>query len=73
MILLTLTLTIISVAAYSRYIRSNMLEVINSITSDSAFQRVTLNAASSIASFKNAALPLATLIGLDSPFCSVGR
>jgi len=69
MILPVMTITIISVAAYSRYIRSNVLEVINSDYIRTARskglseRRILFRHA-----FKNAALPLATLIGLDLPF-----
>lgn len=68
-----ITLTVISVAAYSRYIRSNMLEVINSdyirtARSKGLSERSILYRHA----FKNAALPLATLIGLDIPFFLAG-
>jgi peptide/nickel transport system permease protein len=69
MILPTMTLTIISVAAYSRYIRSNMLEVINSDYIRTARSKgLTERNILYRHAFKNAALPIATLIGLDLPF-----
>lgn len=63
------TISFISIAAYSRYIRANMLEVINSdyirtARSKGLSERVILFKHA----FKNASLPLATLIGLDLPF-----
>ncbi|MEP6984238.1 MAG: ABC transporter permease [Chloroflexota bacterium] len=69
MILPVATITIISVAGYSRYIRSNMLEVINSDYIRTARAKG-LSERSILYrhAFKNAALPLATLIGLDLPF-----
>lgn len=63
------TLSIGSVAAYSRYIRSNMLEVINSDYIRTARAKgLTERSILYRHAFKNAALPLATLIGLDIPF-----
>ncbi|MCZ7543477.1 MAG: ABC transporter permease [Anaerolineae bacterium] len=73
MILPVTTIAAISVAAYSRYIRSNMLEVIHSDYVRTARskglheQLVVWRHA-----FKNAALPLVTLIGLDLPFLLAG-
>ena len=63
------TISLISVAGYSRYIRSTMLEVINSdyirtARAKGLSERTILY----VHGFKNAALPLATLIGLDLPF-----
>ena len=73
MILPVATITIISVAGYSRYIRSNMLEVINSDYIRTARAKG-LSERSILYrhAFKNAALPLATLIGLDLPFLLAG-
>ncbi|MBZ0286806.1 MAG: ABC transporter permease [Anaerolineae bacterium] len=73
MALPVITLSVISIAAYSRYIRSNMLEVINSdyirtARSKGLSERSVLYRHA----FKNAALPLATLIGLDIPFFLAG-
>jgi peptide/nickel transport system permease protein len=63
------TLSLISIAAYSRYIRSNMLEVINSDYIRTARSKgLTERRILYGHAFKNAALPLATLIGLDIPF-----
>jgi peptide/nickel transport system permease protein len=63
------TLSLISIAAYSRYIRSNMLDVINSDYIRTARSKgLTERRILYGHAFKNAALPLATLIGLDIPF-----
>ncbi|MBL8165835.1 MAG: ABC transporter permease [Anaerolineae bacterium] len=69
MTLPVVTISIISIAAYSRYIRSNMLEVINSDYIRTARSKgLTERSILYRHAFKNAALPLATLIGLDLPF-----
>jgi peptide/nickel transport system permease protein len=69
MTLPVLTISLISIAAYSRYIRSNMLEVINSDYIRTARAKgISERAILYRHAFKNAALPLATLIGLDLPF-----
>ncbi|MBC7870573.1 MAG: ABC transporter permease, partial [Chitinophagaceae bacterium] len=67
------TLSMISIAGYSRFIRSTMLEVINSdyirtARSKGLSERRTLW----VHAFKNASLPLVTLIGLDLPFLLAG-
>jgi peptide/nickel transport system permease protein len=67
------TLTLIGIAGYSRYIRSNMLEVINSdyirtARAKGLSERTILY----VHAFKNAALPLVTLVGLDLPFLLAG-
>jgi peptide/nickel transport system permease protein len=68
MVMPVLTIALISLAAYSRYIRSTMLEVMNQDYVRTArskgiprFDVVYIHA------LKNAALPLVTLIGLDLP------
>ncbi len=73
MVLPVLTIAAISIAAYSRYIRSNMLEVINSdyvrtAHSKGLHERIIIWRHA----FKNASLPLVTLIGLDLPFLLAG-
>ncbi len=73
MILPVATLAFISMAGYSRYIRSTMLEVINSdyirtARAKGLKERRTLF----VHAFKNAALPLVTLIGLDIPLLIAG-
>lgn len=73
MVLPVATLAIISTAAYSRYIRSNMLEVIKQDYIRTAHakglsERLILFRHA----LKNAALPIVTLIGLDLPFLLAG-
>ena len=68
MVLPVLSISLISIAGYSRYVRSNMLEVIHSdyirtARSKGISERRTLF----VHAFKNASLPLVTLIGLDLP------
>jgi peptide/nickel transport system permease protein len=69
LVLPVVSLATISIAGYSRYIRSTMLEVINSDYIRTARakglseRRVTM-----LHALKNASLPLVTLIGLDIPF-----
>ena len=67
------SIALISIAGYSRYIRSTMLEVINSdyirtARSKGIHERRILF----VHAFKNASLPLVTLIGLDLPFLLAG-
>ena len=63
------TISLISIAGYSRYIRSTMLEVINSDYIRTARAKgLSEKTILYVHAFKNAALPLATLIGLDLPF-----
>lgn len=69
MVLPMTTLALIGVAGYSRFIRSNMLEVIHSdyirtARAKGLQERTILY----VHAFKNASLPLVTLIGLDLPF-----
>ncbi len=73
MVLPVTTIALISIAGYSRYIRSTMLEVINSdyirtARSKGLSERRTLF----VHAFKNASLPIVTLIGLDLPFLLAG-
>lgn len=73
LILPVMSIALISIAGYSRYIRSTMLEVINSdyirtARSKGLSEQRTLF----VHAFKNAALPLVTLIGLDLPFLLAG-
>lgn len=69
MILPVATLSLGSVAAYSRYVRSSMLESLGADYIRTAFskglskRRIVYGHA-----LKNAALPLVTLVGLDMPF-----
>jgi peptide/nickel transport system permease protein len=73
LVLPVLTISLISIAGYSRYVRSTMLEVINSdyirtARAKGLSERRTIM----VHAFKNASLPLATLIGLDLPFLLAG-
>ncbi len=73
LVLPAMSIALIDIARYSRYIRSNMLEVINSdyirtARAKGLRERYILF----IHAFKNAALPLVTLIGLDLPFLLAG-
>lgn len=67
------TLSIISIAAYSRFIRSNMLEVINQDYIRTARAKGLSNRSILFKhALKNAALPIVTLIGLDLGFLLAG-
>jgi peptide/nickel transport system permease protein len=72
-ILPSLSISLISIAAYSRYIRASMLEVLNSDYIRTARakglkeRRILL-----VHAFKNASLPIVTLIGLDIPLLLAG-
>jgi peptide/nickel transport system permease protein len=73
MVLPVLTLTIISVAGYSRYVRASMLEVINqdyirTATAKGLPRQSVLYGHA----LKNAALPLITIVGLDLPLLLAG-
>jgi peptide/nickel transport system permease protein len=73
MILPVLSLALISMAAYSRYIRSTMLEVMNqdyirTAKSKGLRRRYIIW----VHALKNASLPLVTLIGLDLPLLLAG-
>jgi peptide/nickel transport system permease protein len=73
MVLPVATLTIISVAGYSRYVRATMLEVIyadyiRTATAKGLPRRVVIYGHA----LKNAALPLVTIVGLDLPLLLAG-
>ncbi|MBC8100008.1 MAG: ABC transporter permease [Armatimonadetes bacterium] len=69
LILPVVSLAAINVAGYSRYIRSTMLEVINSDYVRTARAKgLSERRVTYLHALKNAALPLVTLIGLDIPF-----
>lgn len=73
MILPTLTISSVTVAAYSRYIRSTMLEVVSSDYIRTARSKgLTERRILYVHALKNASLPLVTLIGLDIPFLLAG-
>jgi peptide/nickel transport system permease protein len=66
MILPVMTITFVSIAAYSRYIRSTMLEVLNQDYIRTARAKGLRNRyILFVHALKNAALPIVTLIGLD--------
>jgi peptide/nickel transport system permease protein len=73
MILPVVTLSIISVAGYSRYVRSGMLEVLGQdyVRTARAKGLPTIEVILKHA-LPNAALPFITLIGLDIPFLMAG-
>ncbi len=67
------SIALITIAGYSRYIRSSMLEVINSDYIRTARAKgLTERRILFVHAFKNAAMPLVTLIGLDLPFLLAG-
>jgi peptide/nickel transport system permease protein len=73
MVLPVVSLTVISLASYSRYIRSTMLEVlgqdyIRTAKSKGLPRREILF----VHALKNASLPIVTIIGLDLPFLLAG-
>ena len=73
MVLPVTAISVISIAAYSRYVRANMLEVIQqdyirtARAKGLADRRIVF-----IHALKNAALPLVTVVGLDLPFLLAG-
>jgi len=73
MVLPVTAISVISIAAYSRYVRANMLEVIQqdyirtARAKGLADRRVVF-----VHALKNAALPLVTVVGLDLPFLLAG-
>lgn len=73
MVLPLFTLSTISIAGYSRYIRSTMLEVINQdyirTAKAKGLDRRTVIYTHAL---RNAALPIVTVIGLDLPFLLAG-
>jgi peptide/nickel transport system permease protein len=73
MVLPVISLSVVSIAAYSRYIRSSMLEVISqdyirTARGKGLAERLVLWRHA----FKNAALPLVTLVGMDLPLLLAG-
>ena len=68
MVLPTLSMSIISFAAYSRYIRSTMLEVMNQDYIRTAKSKgLPKRSIIFIHALKNASLPIVTVVGLDLP------
>jgi len=73
MILPVTSISLISIAAYSRFIRASMLEVMNSDYIRTARAKgLTERRILVIHALKNASLPLVTLIGLDLPLLLAG-
>jgi peptide/nickel transport system permease protein len=73
MVLPVAAISLISIAAYSRYIRANMLEVISQDYIRTAHAKgLKSRYVVMVHALKNAALPLVTLIGLDLPFLLAG-
>jgi peptide/nickel transport system permease protein len=73
LILPVTTIALISVAAYSRYIRSSMLEVLNSDYIRTARAKGLNNRRILfVHALKNASIPIVTLVGLDLPFLLAG-
>ncbi len=73
MILPVASIAAISIAGYSRYIRATMLEVINSDYVRTARSKgLSERRINYLHAFKNASLPLVTLIGLELPFVLAG-
>lgn len=73
MILPVASIAFISIATYSRYTRSSMLEVINQDYIRTARAKGLENRyVLMVHAFKNAALPIVTLVGLDLPLLLAG-
>jgi len=69
MVLPVISMSIISLAAYSRYIRSTMLDVLNQDYIRTARSKgLPRRSVIFVHALKNASLPIATIIGLDLPF-----
>jgi peptide/nickel transport system permease protein len=69
LVLPVVTITITSLSAYSRYIRSTMLEVLNQDYIRTARAKgLPKREIVLIHALKNASLPLVTIVGLDLPF-----
>lgn len=73
MVLPVLSISLISIATYSRYIRASMLEVMNSDYIRTARAKGLLERhILFVHALKNASLPLVTLIGMDLPLLLAG-
>jgi peptide/nickel transport system permease protein len=69
MVLPVISITVVSLAGYSRYIRSTMLEVLNQDYVRTAKAKgLASRYVIMVHAFKNASLPIVTLVGLDIPF-----
>ena len=68
MVLPVTTLSTITIAAYSRYVRANMLEVIRQDYIRTAYAKgLAPRTVIMVHALKNAALPLVTIVGMDLP------
>lgn len=73
LILPVLTISLISIASYSRFIRATMLDVIRSDYMRTARSKgIAERRILFVHGFKNASLPFVTLLGLDLPFLFAG-
>jgi peptide/nickel transport system permease protein len=69
MVLPVVSMSVISLASYSRYVRSTMLDVLNQDYIRTARSKgLTRRTVIYVHALKNASLPIATIIGLDLPF-----
>jgi peptide/nickel transport system permease protein len=69
MVLPVLSMSIVSLASYSRYIRSTMLDVLNQDYIRTARSKgLPRRTVVFVHALKNASLPIATIVGLDLPF-----
>jgi peptide/nickel transport system permease protein len=69
MILPVISMSVVSLASYSRYIRSTMLDVLNQDYIRTAKSKgLTRRTVIFVHALKNASLPIATVVGLDLPF-----
>jgi peptide/nickel transport system permease protein len=73
MVLPVTAISLISIAGYSRYVRANMLEVIDQDYIRTARAKgLAERSVVFVHALKNAALPLVTVVGLDLPFLLAG-
>lgn len=73
MVLPVATLSVVSVAAYSRYVRANMLEVLGQDYIRTAHAKgLRTPQVVFVHALKNAAMPLVTVVGMDLPFLLAG-
>jgi peptide/nickel transport system permease protein len=69
MVLPVVSMSVVSLASYSRYIRSTMLDVLNQDYIRTARSKGLSNrTVIFVHALKNASLPIATIVGLDLPF-----
>ena len=69
MVLPVISMSIVSLASYSRYIRSTMLDVLNQDYIRTARSKgLPRRSIIFVHALKNASLPIATIVGLDLPF-----